>query len=64
MEAGCYKCKLGFSSYQKCAADIRMISYGVAGDLFDEYMRVSESTCVDSMYTFGRVFLRCSTVCF
>jgi hypothetical protein len=38
--------KLGFSSYQKCLAAIRMLAYGVAGDLVDEYMRMSESTCI------------------
>jgi hypothetical protein len=38
--------KLGFSSYQKCSAAIRMLAYGVAGDLVDEYMRMSESTCI------------------
>jgi hypothetical protein len=44
--------KLGFSSYQKCSAAIRMLAYGVAGDLVDEYMCMSESTCIDSMYNF------------
>jgi hypothetical protein len=38
--------KLGFSSYQKCLAAIRMLAYGVAGDLVDEYMRMSEYTCI------------------
>jgi hypothetical protein len=38
--------KLGFSSYQKCSADIRMLAYGVADDLVDEYMRMSEPTCI------------------
>jgi hypothetical protein len=36
--------KLGFSLYQKCSAAIRMLAYGVAGNLVDEYMRMSEST--------------------
>jgi hypothetical protein len=30
--------KLGFTSYQKCSAAIRMLAYGVAGDLIDEYL--------------------------
>ena len=47
--------KLGFSSYQKCTAAIRMLAYGVAGDLVDEYMRMSESVCLDSMYKFCEV---------
>jgi hypothetical protein len=44
--------KLGFSSYQKCSAAIRMLAYGVARDLVDEYMRMSKSTCTESMYNF------------
>jgi hypothetical protein len=30
--------KLGFTSYQKCTMAVRMLAYGVAGDLVDEYM--------------------------
>jgi hypothetical protein len=44
--------KLGFSSYKKCSAAIRKLAYGVAGDLVDEYMRMTESTCIESMYNF------------
>ena len=44
--------RYGFSSYQKCTAAIRMLAYGVAGDLVDEYLRMSESTCLESMYKF------------
>ncbi|XP_073353628.1 uncharacterized protein [Aegilops tauschii subsp. strangulata] len=29
--------KLGFSSYQKCTAAIRMLAYGIPSDLVDEY---------------------------
>jgi hypothetical protein len=56
----CFKCKLdaigklGFSSYQKCLAAIQMLAYGVVGDLVDEYMRMSESRCIESMYNFCR----------
>ena len=28
--------KIGFSSYRKCTAAIRMLAYGVPGDLIDE----------------------------
>jgi hypothetical protein len=42
----------GFSSYKKCLAAIRMLAYGVAGDLVDEYMRMSESLCIESIYNF------------
>ena len=44
--------KLGFSSYQKCTAAIRMLAYGIPGDLVDEYVRMSEKTCLMSMYNF------------
>src|SRR3990170_5774993 len=44
--------KLGFSSYQKCTAGIRMLAYGIPGDLVDEYVRMSESTCLLSLYSF------------
>jgi hypothetical protein len=44
--------KLGFSCYQKCSAAIRMLAYAVARDLVDEYMRMSESTCIKLMYNF------------
>ena len=29
-----------------------MLAYGVAGDLVDEYLRMRESTCLESMYKF------------
>jgi hypothetical protein len=62
--------KLGFTSYQKCSAAIRMLAYGVPGDLIDEYLRMSESTYLESMYkfckaviaVFGTVYLREPTV--
>ncbi|XP_073363501.1 uncharacterized protein [Aegilops tauschii subsp. strangulata] len=44
--------KLGFSSYQKCTVAIRMLAYGIPGDLVDEYVRMSETTCLMSMYKF------------
>jgi hypothetical protein len=58
--------KLGLSSDKKCSASIRMLAYGAAGDLVDEYMRMSESRCIESIYkccraiivVFGSVYLR------
>ena len=44
--------KFGFSSYQKCIAAIRMLAYGIPGDIVDECVRMSESTCLPSMYSF------------
>ena len=29
-----------------------MLAYGISGDLVDEYVRVSKSTCLLSMYSF------------
>jgi hypothetical protein len=62
--------KLGFTFYQKSSAAIRMLAYGVVGDLIDEYLRMSESTCLESMYkfyntviaVFGTVYLREATI--
>jgi hypothetical protein len=48
-------CKLGFSSYQKCTAAIRMLAYGVVGDLVVEYIRMSESGCLEESYMICRV---------
>jgi hypothetical protein len=49
-----YDCtdKVGFSPYQKCSAAIRQLAHGVPGDLIDDYMRMSESTCHEAMYRF------------
>jgi hypothetical protein len=40
--------KVGFS-YKKCSAVIRQLAYGIPGDLVDEYLRMSESTCLEAM---------------
>jgi hypothetical protein len=34
-----------------------MLAYGVAGDLVDEYMRMSKSTCIEAMYNFCRAII-------
>jgi hypothetical protein len=49
--------KLGFTSYQKCSVAIRMVAYGVASDLIDEYLRMSKSTRLESMYNFCRAVI-------
>jgi hypothetical protein len=51
--------KLGFTSYHyhKCSTTIRILSYGVSGDIFDEYLRMSESTCLKSMYMFFQAMI-------
>jgi hypothetical protein len=43
-----------------------MLAYGVGGDPVDEYLRMSETTCLESMYkfckaviaVFGTIYLR------
>jgi hypothetical protein len=52
---------LGFTSYQKCSAAIRMLSYGMAADIFDEYLRMSESTCLEAMCRFYRAVIAVRT---
>jgi hypothetical protein len=49
--------KLGFTFYQKSSAAIHMLVYEVAGDLIDEYLQMSESTCLESMYKFCKVVI-------
>ena len=34
-----------------------MLAYGVSGDIIDEYIRMSESTCLDSMYKFFKAVI-------
>ena len=34
-----------------------MLAYGVPGGLIDEYVRMSGSTCLDSLYKFCRVVI-------
>jgi hypothetical protein len=46
--------KLGFTSYQKCTLAIRILAYWVFGDLVDEYIRMSDSTWLESMYRLCR----------
>jgi hypothetical protein len=41
--------KLRLSALQKCTAAVRMLTYGVAGDLIDEHLRMGESTCLKAM---------------
>jgi hypothetical protein len=49
--------KVGMSSYQKCTTAIRMLAYGVAGDYVDEYVRMSEYSCLEAMYRFCRAVI-------
>ena len=41
--------KLGLSSLQKITAALRMLAYGVSSDLIDEYVRIGETTALESL---------------
>lgn len=43
---------LGLSCFQKVAAAFRMLTYGVPADLTDEYVRIAESTAIESLRRF------------
>ena len=40
---------LGLSSLQKITAAFRMLAYGVAADAMDDYVRIGESTAIESL---------------
>jgi len=43
---------LGLSCFQKVTAAFRMITYGVPADATDEYVRIGESTVLESLRRF------------
>ncbi|XP_024315725.1 uncharacterized protein LOC106866059 isoform X1 [Brachypodium distachyon] len=49
--------KLGLSSLQKATAMFRMLTYGVASDATDEYVRIGVSTALKSMKAFVRAIV-------
>ena len=48
---------VGFSSLQKCTVAMRMIAYGAPADVVDDYLWMSESTIIKSMYRFCRAVI-------
>ncbi|XP_073357841.1 uncharacterized protein [Aegilops tauschii subsp. strangulata] len=44
---------IGFYGYRKCTTTLRMLAYGTFADSWDEYIRMSESTCGDAMVRFA-----------
>ena len=50
--------EVGFSSYQKCTVAIRVLAYKIPCDLIDEYVRMSESTCLESTYRFCKAVVQ------
>jgi hypothetical protein len=43
---------IGLSSLQKVTAAFRMLAYGVPADYVDEYVRIGETTVVESLQSF------------
>ncbi|KAK1612486.1 hypothetical protein QYE76_036159 [Lolium multiflorum] len=56
MQARCNRC-VRLHLVQKCSAAIRMLSYGMPADIFDEYLRMGESTCLEAIYRFCRAVI-------
>ncbi|KAK4840199.1 hypothetical protein QYF36_002217 [Acer negundo] len=48
---------LGLSSLQKISDAMRMLAYGVADDAVDEYVRIGESTTIESLKKFVRAVI-------
>ena len=44
--------KLGLFSLQKMSTALRMLAYRVSGDLIDEYVRIAETTALESLKKF------------
>ena len=61
-----YHLPLGFTALQKCTAALRILAYGYSADNVDEYLRMAESTAVETLQrfvtavveTFGGEYLR------
>lgn len=47
----------GLSTIQKCTAAIRMLAYGMAADALDEYLKIAESTALETLRQF------CESIC-
>ena len=45
---------VGFTSIQKCTVTMRLLAYGAPADAHDDYLRMSESTAIDSLNRFCR----------
>jgi hypothetical protein len=47
----------GFATIQKVTAAVRMLAYGGAADMFDEYVRMGESTMIECLNHFTRAVI-------
>uniref|UniRef100_A0A0D3A4H0 Nuclease HARBI1 n=1 Tax=Brassica oleracea var. oleracea TaxID=109376 RepID=A0A0D3A4H0_BRAOL len=50
--------RFGLSPLQKCTAAIRLLSYGSAAGVVDEYLRVGESTAISCLKHFNEGIIR------
>ncbi|RWR74579.1 putative nuclease HARBI1 [Cinnamomum micranthum f. kanehirae] len=48
---------LGLSALQKVTAAVRMLAYGVAADAVDDYVRIAESTSIESLKKFVQTII-------
>lgn len=51
--------KVGFSPLHKCTVAMRMLAYGTPADLWDENLRIAETTVIECMNTFCRGVIEC-----
>lgn len=49
--------RLGISSLQKITAVFRMLAYGVPADVAEEYIKIGESTTIESIKRFCRAIV-------
>ncbi|XP_020271677.1 uncharacterized protein LOC109846848 [Asparagus officinalis] len=49
--------KIGLSSLQKVTAAMRMLAYGVSADSVDDYVRIGESTAIESLDRFTKAIV-------
>ncbi|XP_020262989.1 uncharacterized protein LOC109838970 [Asparagus officinalis] len=49
--------KIGLSSLQKVTAAMRMLAYGVSADSVDDYVRIGESTAIESLGRFTKAIV-------
>ena len=49
--------KLGLSSLQKITTALRMLAYGVSSDLIDKYVRIGETTVLESLKKYVTVVI-------
>jgi hypothetical protein len=50
-------CVLGLSCLQKVTAAHRILAYGIPADLTDEYLRIGETTAIESLRAFVKTIV-------